>query len=217
MSRAASFLILIVGLNAAGCSVLAPQPDPTQYFILSPAAEGGVANASTAGLAIGVGPITFPDYLKRPGVVTRAASNRLTVSDVKRWAEPLDRNFQSILCQNLSRMLGTQKIVTYPWYADTPVDYQVKVSVSRFETSQEGASQLSAQWMIVNPRDGSELASGQTSATAAVQPGEDGPSAALSRDLGEMSSQIAGRIAQLRAACKPGAAALGASRHAGRG
>ncbi len=221
MRRTVSFLILFVWLGAAaGCSVLAPQPDRTQYFILSPMAEGGsggVANASSPSLSIGVGPIKFPDYLKRPWVVTRAASNRLMVSDVKRWAEPLDRNFESILCQNLSRMLGTQKIVSYPWYADTHIDYQVKVWVSRFETSEEGGSQLSAQWTIVNPRDGSELASGESSASAPVQAGEDGPSAALSRDLGDMSRQIADRIAQLGAPRKPGAARLGAPRQPDQG
>jgi uncharacterized lipoprotein YmbA len=190
---------------AAGCSFMAPQPDPTQYFILSPAAGNGSSSVvaasqpSTSRLSIGLGPIKFPDYLKRPGVVTRAASNRLMVSDVKRWAEPLDKNFESTLAQNLSQMLGTQKIVSYPWYADTHVDYQVEVWVSRFETSEDGGSQLSAVWVIANAQDGSQLASGQCSQSAAVQTGEDGPSAALSRDLGAMSRQIADRIVQLNA------------------
>jgi uncharacterized protein len=217
MRKSVSWLILFTWFcAAAGCSFMAPQPDLTQYFILSPMTESGsgsVAAASTSRLSIGVGPIKFPDYLKRPGVVTRAASNRLMVSDVKRWAEPLDKNFESVLCQNLSQELGTQRIITYPWYADTHVDYQVKVWVSRFETSEDGASQLSAVWMIVKPKDGSELASGQSSASAPVQSGDDGPSAALSRDLGEMSRQIADRIAQLGAAQRPGAAMLDAPRH----
>jgi hypothetical protein len=191
---------------AAGCSyVMAPQPDPTQYFVLSPvtqSASTGVAPASqpsTSRLSIGLGPIKFPDYLKRPGVVTRAASNRLMVSEVKRWAEPLDKNFESTLGQNLSLMLGTQKIVPYPWYADAHLNYQVEVWVSRFETSEDGGSQLSAVWVIANAQDGSELASGRCSENAAVQAGDDGPSAALSRDLGEMSRQIADRIVQLNA------------------
>src|SRR5262249_35288154 len=131
MNRSLPFIVLCITLCAAGgCSFMAPQPDRTQYFILSPAAPGdsnGVApasQASTSQLSIGVGPLRFPDYLKRPWVVTRAASNRLIVSDLNRWAEPLDRNFEGTFCQNLSQMLGTQKIVTYPWYADMHVDYQ---------------------------------------------------------------------------------------------
>ena len=193
---------------------MAPQPDATQYFILSPVAASGstgiapASQPSTSRLIIGLGPIRFPDYLKRPGVVTRAASNRLMVSDFKRWAEPLDKNFESTLTQNLSLMLGTQKIVSYPWYADTHVDYQVEVWVSRFETSDDGSSQLAAVWVIANAQDGSELASGQSNQNAPVQAGDDGPSAALSRDLGDMSRQIADRIAQLNATQKPSAALL---------
>jgi len=201
-------------LAAGGCSFMAPQPDRTQYFILSPAAGASnsitpaSASPATSRLTIGVGPIRFPDYLKRPGVVTRAASNRLMVSDSSRWAEPLDRNFEGTLSQNLSSMLGTQKIVNFPWYADTHVDYQVAVWVSRFETSEDGRSQLSAVWTINSGQNGNELASGQASASAPVQAGDGGPSAALSQDLAEMSRQIADRITQLSAMQKSGAALL---------
>jgi uncharacterized lipoprotein YmbA len=211
--RRNSFLIATVCLLAAGgCSFMAPQPDRTQYFILSPAASvssdltPASAPASTSRLSIGLGPIRFPDYLKRPWVVTRAASNRLLISDSNRWAEPLDRNFEGTLSQNLSSMLGTQKIVPYPWYADTHIDYQVAVWVSRFETSEDGHSQLSAVWTINNGQNGNELASGQANVSVPVQSGDAGASAALSQDLAEMSRQIADRIAQLSAIQKSGAA-----------
>jgi uncharacterized protein len=215
MHRGLPLIVLCLSLCAAGgCSFMAPQPDRTQYFILSPAAQDGTigvapaSQASTSQLSIGVGPLRFPDYLKRPWVVTRAASNRLTVSDLNRWAEPLDRNFEGTLCQNLAQVLGTQKIVTYPWYADIHVDYQVQVWVSRFETSDDGRSQLSANWAIAKGRDGSELAAGQSDISSQVQAGENGPSAALSRDLAQMSRQIADRIAQLSAVSKSGSAEL---------
>jgi uncharacterized protein len=213
MSRLPLITVLALCLWAGACSsFMAPQPDRTQYFILSPAAEStataAAPSASTVQLSIGVGPIKFPDYLKRPWVVTRTASNQLKISDYKRWAEPLDRNFESTLCQNLSGMLGTQKIVTYPWYADTHVDYQVQVWVDNFETSEDGRSDLSAVWVIGNGQPGSELANGRASLSSPIQTGEDGPSAALSRDLGEMSRQIADRIAQLNGSAKAGGAAM---------
>src|SRR5713101_3163952 len=109
---------LLVGLaGLVGCSPLAPRPDRTQYFILSPLGDNeasGAAQQPTTGkgdLAVGVGPVKFPGYLKRPEVVTRAAANRLEVSDQKRWGEPLDKNFESVLAQNLAQILGTQRIV----------------------------------------------------------------------------------------------------------
>jgi len=184
---------------AAACSPLAPQPDRTQYFVLAPAGGEAIAvsSPSTAQLSLGVGPIKFPDYLKRPGVVTRASSDRLMVSDEKRWGEPLDQNFESTLCQNLSRLLGTQRIITYPWYADTHIDYQVEVWVTHFEASENGQSEMTAVWTIRDGRNGNVLATSETTANAPVQGDDLAGSAALSQDLGQMSRQIADRIAQL--------------------
>jgi uncharacterized lipoprotein YmbA len=201
MTRKLLLIIAIWLCVGAGCSFMAPLPDRTQYFILSPAVTGAdvtpASLRSTPRLTLGVGPLRFPDYLKHPGVVTRASSNRLAVSDVNRWAEPLDRNFESVLSQNLSSMLGTQKIVYYPWYANTHVDYQVAVWVSRFETSDNGQAQLSALWTINNGQNGNALASGQTNAGVPVQAGEGGESAALSQALAHMSRQIVDRILEL--------------------
>jgi len=155
--------------------------------------------ASTARLSIGVGPIRFPGYLKQPWVVTRITSNRLSVSDEKRWGEPLDRNFESVLCQNLSQILGTGKITDYPWYADNHINYQVEVWVERFEATEDGRSWLTAIWTIEDGQDGRELASGQSLTTASVLDGDTAGSVALSQNLGEMSRQIAERILELNA------------------
>ncbi len=208
MKRYASLGILSLwACLAAACNPLAAQPDRTQYFLLAPVdAATNVSTASTAQLSLGVGPIKFPEYLKRPGVVTRTSSDRLTVSDEKRWAEPLDQNFESTLCQNLSSILGTQRIITYPWYADTHVDYQVEVWVTHFEADESGQSRLNAVWTI-EAGDGHVLASGQSSASAPVQGDDTAGSAALSQDLGQMSSQIADRIAHLNASSRPRALA----------
>lgn len=194
-------VLLLVLACAAGCHPLAPIPDRTQYFILAPAggATAGVSSASTAQLALGVGPIKFPEYLKRPGVVTRTSSDRLAVSDDRRWGEPLDQNFESVLCQNLSRMLGTNKIITYPWYADTHIDYQVEVWVTHFEAVENGQSEMAAVWTIKDGNNGRVLASSETTTSAPVQGDDTAGSAALSHDLGEMSRQIADRIMQLNA------------------
>lgn len=208
--RKDAFLIILglLACAAAACNPLAAQPDRTQYFVLAPvgAASAGGSTPSTAQLSLGVGPIQFPDYLKRPGLVTRASSDRLVVSDEKRWGEPLDRNFESTLCQNLSQLLGTQRIITYPWYSDTHVDYQIEVWVVHFEANESGQSQMTAVWTIKDGRDGSVLASSQTTSNAPVQAEDLAGSGALSQDLGEMSRQIADRIAQLNAVARPHAA-----------
>jgi len=66
--------VITVGLGAilvAGCSVLSPQPDRSRFYILTPVSSGGAmiaVPASTSAdsqLTIGVGPVDFPDYLRR--------------------------------------------------------------------------------------------------------------------------------------------------------
>ena len=87
-------------------------------------------------LTIGVGPVDFPDYLRRLPVVTRVAPNRIDLSDEKRWAEPLDKNFTRVLSENLATLLDTQRIEKYPWPLRTKVDYQIEIDVQRFEDHQ---------------------------------------------------------------------------------
>ncbi|HVN63522.1 MAG TPA: ABC-type transport auxiliary lipoprotein family protein, partial [Candidatus Binataceae bacterium] len=67
----------------AGCSsLLAPRPDPTKFYVLTPASETTApAPQSSAGeFVLGLGPIKLPAYLDRAEVVTRAVPNRLDLS-----------------------------------------------------------------------------------------------------------------------------------------
>ncbi len=83
-------------------------------------------------------------------------------------ASPWIVTFESVLCQNLSQMLGTEKIITYPWYSDTHIDYQVEVRVFRFEATADGHSQMTAVWTIRDGHDGHELAT--TSRPSRIHP-----------------------------------------------
>jgi uncharacterized lipoprotein YmbA len=108
---------LSVNMAAAGLAALtlggcfSPQPDPSKFFVLAPAATGGANSIAPAGLAtsssptIGLGPIKLPQYLDRDEVVTRVGPNRLELSDRDRWAEPLADNFKQVLAQDLTHSL----------------------------------------------------------------------------------------------------------------
>src|SRR5216683_7350349 len=181
----------------AGCSVLSPQPDRSEFFILSPVSDSaGMATkpASTSPdsqLTSGVGPIDVPDYLCRLPVVTRVAPNRIDLSDERRWAEPLDKNFVRVLSENLATLLDTQRIEKYPWSLRTKVDYQIEIDVQRFETTSDGQSQLVARWIIHDGHGGKILYASETKAGAPVGPDEAGASSALSNDLATLSKEIA--------------------------
>jgi uncharacterized protein len=182
----------------AGCTVLAPQPDTTRYFLLSPAPAGnfpGVPNINRdRQLALGIGPIGFPDYLKRLEVVSRAGGDRLELSPQDRWAEPLDVNFTSVLAQDLSRILHTQRVVQFPWFGEPHLDYRIEVQVQRFDAGPDNLAHLAADWTIKNGTSGATLYSYRTEAVSPLGTGDAGLPAALSLDLQTLSEQIAAAI-----------------------
>jgi uncharacterized lipoprotein YmbA len=188
----------------AGCSVLSPQPDRSEFFILSPVSDSaGMATkpASTSPdsqLTVGVGPVDFPDYLRRLPVVTRVAPNRIDLSDERRWAEPLDKNFVRVLSENLAVLLNTQRIEKYPWSLRTKVDYQVEIDIQRFETTSDGQTQLIASWIIRDGQGSKILYASQTTVGAPAGPDGVSASAALSGDLATLSKEIASRITELK-------------------
>jgi len=196
--KAAGFSACLIAL---GCSPLAPQPDHSKFFILTPI-NADVGAASVPGkasqpLTIGVGPIDFPDYLKHPEVVTLAAPNEIDLANERRWGEPLDKNFTRVLTENLSQLLDTQRIEKYPWPRKTQIDYQVEVDVQRFETSGNGQSQLVARWIIKDPQKSKDLYASRTTASSPVDKSDAGASAALSHDLATLSREVASQITEL--------------------
>jgi uncharacterized protein len=144
-----------------------------------------------------VGPVDFPDYLRRLPVVTRVGPTRVDLSDERRWAEPLDKNFTRVLSENLATLLDTQRIEKYPWALSTNVDYQIEVDVQRFETTSDGQSQLMASWIIRDGQSSKILYASQTTAGAPAGPDEASASTALSNDLATLSKEIASRITEL--------------------
>jgi len=198
--------VIAVGLCAilvAGCSVLSLQPDRSRFYILTPVSDGGAMAAMPAStgpvspLSIGVGPVDFPDYLRRLPVVTRVAPNRIELSDEKRWAEALDKNFIRVLSENLATLLNTYRIEKFPWALKTRVDYQIEVDVQRFETNSDGQTQLIASWIIRDGASSKILYASETNTGAPAGTDEASASAALSSDLATLSKEIASRVTEL--------------------
>lgn len=197
--------LIVLGVFAitAGCSsLLAPRPDHSRFFILTPVSDANAPTATSLSgaasrMTIGVGPINFPDYLRRAQVVTRSAPNQIELSEERRWGEPLDVNFARVLSENLAQLLNTPRIEKYPWPRKTEVDYQVTIDVQRFEMNADGQAQLQARWAVKDGRTGKDLFASQTATSSPSAGGEAEASAALSRDLSVLSREIASSIDEI--------------------
>jgi hypothetical protein len=132
----------------AGCA----STEPARFYLLHsiPDAETEkTAATSKNGITVGIGPVELPAYLDRPQIVTRISKNELNLDEFGQWAEPLSHSFSRILSENLSLLLSTEHIFSYPWSSSTQVDYQVTVEVTRFDGTPGDSVTLNARWAIL--------------------------------------------------------------------
>jgi uncharacterized protein len=149
-NAAVSVPIVACAMLGAGCGLLrGPVTTPTTFYVLSSSSESGQAPQGRP-LSLGLGPITLPPYLNRPQMVRRTAPNELALDEFDRWSEPLKENFIRVLGSDLQNLIGIDRLVAYPWYNTTEMDYAVEVTVMRFEQQPDGDAALDARWSIRN-------------------------------------------------------------------
>jgi uncharacterized lipoprotein YmbA len=130
--------------------------------------------------------------------MTRVAPNELQPADGDRWAEPLREQFERTLGQNLSTLLGTERVLSFPWWRGVPLDFVVQVDVVRFEREAGQDVHLVARWQVRDGARGTVLCSGDANLVEAVASDDpDAVVAALSRVLARMSGDIAEAIRAL--------------------
>jgi uncharacterized lipoprotein YmbA len=196
--------LLLTSLAACG------ENKPTRFYVLTALAEKPEV-AATSRIPIVVGPITLPKYLDRPQIVTRISNNSLDQAEFDQWGGDLNDNVVRVLIQNLSILLGTDQVSSYPSKDPTPAKYQITMDVTKFEQDVDGGTVLDVFWSILNPANNKVLlrrrssyrepsmppAAGRSSGAGAKQ-AYDAVAAAMSRDLEALSRDVATGITKLR-------------------
>jgi uncharacterized protein len=180
---------------SAGCS---GGSAPTRFYVLT--AMTGAAErsaAASAGVPLGIGPITLPGYLERPQIVTRSGPDSVELAEFDRWAEPLREGIGSVLAQDVAGLVPTERVAVFPWRQSREIQYQVPVEVIRFERQSGGLVLLTARWRILG-RDAAERAGRTASLTEpAGGSGYAGTVSAMSRLLARLGEEIAAEINRL--------------------
>jgi len=124
--RRFSIHVVVVRLVLAVClSACAGKSASSKYYVLSPLPQSKLSGAD--GTAIGVFPVSMPDYLDRPQIVTRVSENEIKLDEFSRWAEPLKESFYTVLVDNLSTLLSNEKIIKTSHNLGTPLTLHVFV------------------------------------------------------------------------------------------
>jgi len=183
--------LCIVALLLLGCAVT----EPARFYILEPLSEtNSAAEPRTVSekLTIGIGPVTLPDYLNRPQIVSRAEENELHLAEFHRWAEPLKDNISIVLIENLRTLLSSDGIYILPWKGASHVYYRLRVDFIRFDVSAAGEASLLAGWSLWKRGQKTEAVSKTSSVRVSVKgDGYNAMVSALNQTLTRFSREMA--------------------------
>ena len=156
----------------ASCSPLAPQTDPSRFYVLHPTPVEPSTDSSQklSDITFGVGPFELSPYLERSQLVTRVGPNEVSLSTVDRWAEPLREGIMRIMEENLVWYLEPQDVISHPWTSLEQPDYAIQMEMAQFERSAEGDAELWAIWVVRPAATGRRSAIIETKIVEPVDP-----------------------------------------------
>ena len=151
------FFPAVVTLLLAGCA----STPSARFYTLTPLGQHDAKPSSletAAPVSVRIAPVEIPDYLDRPQIATRGGSNELRLAEFDRWAGSLSENIAAVLAENLSTLLGSDRVSVYPRMGAEKADYSVVMRVLRLDCVPGDRVLLKAQWTIFTGQDKKDVA-----------------------------------------------------------
>jgi uncharacterized protein len=166
---------------------------PTNFYTLNPDTALDATGAPLP-VAVVVGPVTVPDLVDRPQLVTRLSGNEVRLNEFSRWGEPLKSGVADVVAADLSRLLGSPRVsVSSQTVAGTDM-IRVRVDIVQFDSMPGDAVAIDALW-TVRAEGRKALLTGRSTVREPVQGTDDAALvAAHSRALAAVSRDIAAAI-----------------------
>ena len=179
-----------LALTLTACGITGTSPEPRFYTLASEAPPP--APASAGAYTIVVGPVTIPEVVDRPQIVTRTAESRVEIAELSRWAAPLKSEISRVIADHLATALPGARVSTMEQRATGAPDYRVIVDVQRFDSSNEGSA-IQASWQV-RTKDNPAAVSGRSVVAEPAGAGYDALVAAHSRGVAKVASEIAAAL-----------------------
>lgn len=122
----------------------------TSYYSLFSSAGEKQAIVNDPDLSVGVGPITLPEYLENPAIVSLTDTQRVRVAGYHAWAGNFTDSVTRVLADDLSSALGLRRVWAFPWDSRIRPDMQVRVVFDEFAGIRGGEIRLSAKWTLLS-------------------------------------------------------------------
>lgn len=139
--------------------------------------------------------MSFPKLLDRPQIITRSSNNQIERQEFHQWGGSLEQEFLQILTDNLETLTQSSRIYVYPWDSRRRPQYQVRLTVSRFDGQLGKNLHLRVRWQLLRERGKSEIKVRQSTITEAVT-GETFSDyvAAQSRAIAQLAREISAAL-----------------------
>ena len=187
-SFARGVLLLAAVVCCSGCG------STQKYYRLS---ADGAAPTGTAGLSVGVGPVTLPGYLDRAELVFQSSTNEYQVPTTAHWTGSLKDNISSVLATDLGGRLRSGNVVSFPWNQKLKLRYQVAVDVEKFQAVSGQGAVLTVSWRILDGSGDQLLSRHNASFEEKIEGnGYDPVVTAESRLLGRLADAVAASLSR---------------------
>jgi len=193
MKRALSLsqtILLAATLLLAGC---AGTPS-SRFYTLTPLEQQGttpVSRETANPISLRIAPVEIPDYLDRPQIVTRDGRNELQLAEFDRWAGSLRENMAAVLAENLSLLLGSDRVFVSPRVRAEKTDYLLALRVLRLDSVPGDQVLFKVQWTIFAGQDKTGATHMATYTERLADSGYATLAAAVSHALAQASREIA--------------------------
>lgn len=199
---AGSFLTRFIPMGVLTVIMGCASTPPSSFYTLNPMEKQGAQQTGSGALqqvTIGIGSIKIPDYLDRSQIVIRSSHSGLKVDEFNRWAGSLKENISSVLAENLSLLLSTDRVFAHPWMPDDAVTYWLHVEIIRLDVVPGDAVTMKSHWTISGDRGKKEYITRTSEFTEKA--GDNSYEmivAAMSRTFEKLSREIALEMEKLK-------------------
>jgi len=148
------FLLLSVLILSACAS-----KQPTYYYALKPimATPAKAKPSADSAVTMGIGPLSFPEWLNQTGVVTYKSNNELNIPYYRVWAGDLAPMIVNVVAANISSLNGWPRVFPFPWDNRHRPVYQVRLHIEEFAGSLNREARLHVKWTLLDEQGRNEL------------------------------------------------------------
>jgi len=196
MKRIFSFsrvIFFIMTLLLAGCASV----QSARFYTLTPLDQQEtkkIDSKAANSVSLTIAPVEIPDYLDRPQIVTKDGRSELQLAEFDRWAGSLRENIAAVLAENLSLLLGSDRIFVYPRVRAEKTDFLLALRVLRLDCVPGDRVLLKAQWTIFAGQDKTGVTHMATFTERLADSRYETLSAAVSQTLAQASREIARKL-----------------------